>query len=232
MLNLVIKDFRLHKNLIIIMYVMPLFYMVLGMYKDMDIFMLNLSFLIMLIIPFGAVARDEKFKTALFGCSLPFKRDDIVLGKFLFSWSVLLVGFVLTYSVEAVFSLLFAEDPGAYFIVINFDRILLFITIISFLMLLFYPVALRYGTMTGFIIVIAALNIIGIVAMMLTRVTRIIPAMIEWVGDKYGIIAEEVSSFRYSAGDISFYLLFFIFIIALNFLTYKITTVLYRGRDL
>jgi ABC-type transport system involved in multi-copper enzyme maturation permease subunit len=128
------------------------------------VFVVTTSVMIGLGLPFTIVGREDKFKTAALICSLPVRRSTVVLSKFAATWGSILLGLGYTVLLAAV--LPFSRVPLGS--VLSLRSLLVSLFLMSLLFAVILPFTIRFGV-TGIIILLVGLQLLGILALFLTQ---------------------------------------------------------------
>lgn len=126
------------------------------------VFLVLTCLMIGLAMPFGILAREDKFKTASLVCSLPVRRSSIVLAKYTMSW--ITIGIGLVYGIVLVTVLPFGKIPVGE--ILNSKSLLISLALISFLFSFILPFTIRFG-LTGIIVFLVGTQMLGIVMLLL-----------------------------------------------------------------
>lgn len=126
------------------------------------VFLVLISLMIGLAMPFGILGREDKFKTASLVCSLPVRRSSIVLAKYAISW--ITIGIALVYSIVLTAVLPFGKVPVEE--ILNPKSLLISLAMISLFFSFILPFTTRFG-LTGIIIFLVGTQMLGIVMLLL-----------------------------------------------------------------
>jgi ABC-type transport system involved in multi-copper enzyme maturation permease subunit len=129
-----------------------------------NLFIITTSVMIGLSTPFTILGREDKFKTASLVCSLPVRRSAVVLGKYAATWTA--IGLGLVYALLVTAALPFSKVAVAE--VLNLKTLLISVFLISLIFAVILPFTLRFG-LSGIIILLVGLQLLGIVALFLTQ---------------------------------------------------------------
>jgi ABC-2 family transporter protein len=128
------------------------------------VFVVTTSLMIGLSMPFVILGREDKFKTSALVCSLPVRRSTVVLGKYAATWAA--IGLGLAYAIAVTAVLPFTKFRVAE--VLTGRALLVSLFLISLIFAVILPFTLRFG-LTGIIILLVSAQLLGILALVLTR---------------------------------------------------------------
>jgi len=128
------------------------------------IFVVTMSIMIGLSMPFIILGREDKFKTAALMCSLPVRRTTIVLGKYAATWGA--IGLGLGYAL--LFKAVFPFSKFAIGEILTARNFLVSLFLISLIVAVILPFTIRFG-LTGIIILLVSGQLLGILALILTQ---------------------------------------------------------------
>jgi ABC-type transport system involved in multi-copper enzyme maturation permease subunit len=135
-----------------------------GRIESPRVFIVMLSLMIGLSMPFAILAREDKFKTAAFVCSLPVRRSTVVLGKYVSAWAAIAVGFGYALLLTSV--LPFSKVRVAEILTVK--TILISIFLMSLIFAVILPFTIRFG-LVGIIVLLVGSQFVLILALILTR---------------------------------------------------------------
>jgi ABC-2 type transport system permease protein len=107
------------------------------------VFLVTMSLMIGLAMPFGIIGREDKFKTASLVCSLPVRRTTIVLAKYAAGWMAM--GFGLAYALLLAAWLPFSKLSVTE--ILTLKSILISLFLVSILFGFIFPFTIRFGLM-------------------------------------------------------------------------------------
>jgi ABC-type transport system involved in multi-copper enzyme maturation permease subunit len=131
------------------------------------VFIIMTSLMIGLSMPFTILGREDKFKTASLVSSLPVRRSTVVLGKYVATW--ITIGLGLGYALLVTAVLPFSKFALSE--ILNAKTLLVSLILVSLIFSVILPFTLRFG-MTGVIVLLVGLQLLGIVALVLTQIGR------------------------------------------------------------
>jgi ABC-type transport system involved in multi-copper enzyme maturation permease subunit len=135
-----------------------------GRIESPRVFIVMTSLMIGLSMPFAILAREDKFKTAAFVCSLPVRRSTVVLGKYVSAWAAIAVGFGYALLLTSV--LPFSKVRVAEILTVK--TILISIFLMSLIFAVILPFTIRFG-LVGIIVLLVGSQFVLILALILTR---------------------------------------------------------------
>jgi len=223
MINLILKDLILARRTLGIFALMLLAVLCLYGWRGMEpgpyvVF----GCLMAAMAPLSALATEDKFKALALGCSLPVRRDDIVLGKYMSAWLTGLVGYVALTAVGLLMPWTHINAEGLLKPDLLF-RALLTIAIVIGLLL---PFTLRFGFM-GLLLFGVVAQVLGVLVFALAVLDpgRFNPEII------IGTIRHGAESLRQSLGAAGYRLVLLSAAGLLNFLSLIISRALFRRRE-
>jgi ABC-2 type transport system permease protein len=188
------------------------------------VFLVTMSLMIGLAMPFGIIGREDKFKTASLVCSLPVRRTTIVLAKYAAGWMAM--GFGLAYALLLAAWLPFSKLSVTE--ILTLKSILISLFLVSILFGFIFPFTIRFGLM-GIIIFLVSSQLLGVVALILAQLLgrRPNPLRTFITGIEKGLRA-----MLYHEATLDFLLLIAAAIMAINAVSFFISRTLYARRDL
>jgi hypothetical protein len=229
MLKLIRKELIFNRNnLLIILAIMTAFLMFIYYYQVKNFspraLLLFSAFYVGATLCITLEAREDRFKTAVLSCSLPYRRKTIVAARFALTWLLMLAG--LTYSLALAAILPFSEANFGQ--ALNLKTILISLLFLTMTFALLLPFTVRFGIMGVILFLIFAqlLGIITLLAGMLLRPGR---------SSFFSPIKALFRGLRYLTGPQSTtadFLLVGAAIILLNAASLVIAQTLYARRDL
>jgi ABC-type transport system involved in multi-copper enzyme maturation permease subunit len=194
-----------------------------GRIESPRVFIVMLSLMIGLSMPFAILAREDKFKTAAFVCSLPVRRSTVVLGKYVSAWAAIAVGFGYALLLTSV--LPFSKVRVAEILTVK--TILISIFLMSLIFAVILPFTIRFG-LVGIIVLLVGSQFVLILALILTRMLGARNPMRAFFRAVEGGLRALLSH----GATPGFLLTLMAAIIALNVLSLVVSRVLYARRDL
>ena len=180
------------------------------------------SGLMMAFLPVMIVTREDKSKAMALGCSLPVTRKTIVRSRYVLSMGFAVFGvlFALALAASIPSSELSAGElfrPGI---------VLRALSVTTLLIALLLPFTLRFGAL-GLILVMAASQVLGIVALTLVKLTRS-------PGNKrlVDFIVQPISDLYARVGADGFYVLLAGFLAVVLLTSYAASVWVFRRREL
>jgi len=126
------------------------------------VFTVITSIMLGLSLPFTILGREDKFKTSSLICSLPVRRSDVVLGKYVASWVAVILG--LGYAL--LFTAVFPFSKVAVAEVLTAKTLFVSLFLISLIFAVILPFTIRFG-FAGIIILLVSTQLLGILAQVL-----------------------------------------------------------------
>jgi ABC-type transport system involved in multi-copper enzyme maturation permease subunit len=221
MLALIRKDLLLHKTAFYAFATVMLIFLVwYARQGDSQNAFVTFACIYAAIMPMVIIAREDKFKTEAFVCSLPVTRREIAQAKYLVSW-----GIAFTFAVVAlvIYSIFGAGRPTDVWSISTAGRILLTLTVSLSIML---PFLLRFGWM-GLIVGLVGVQVLGIVTLLLFRTFNINFRF----GDAFRSVSDFMASLNAQLGAPLFLLLAAMFLLFCNLASCRIGIALYEQRE-
>jgi ABC-type transport system involved in multi-copper enzyme maturation permease subunit len=128
------------------------------------VFLVTMSLMIGLAMPFGSIGREGRFKTASLVCSLPVRRTTVVLAKYAAGW--IAMGFGLALALLLAAWLPFSKVSVAE--ILTLKSLLICLLLVSILFGLIFPFTIRFG-LVGLIIFLLSSQLLGVVALILAE---------------------------------------------------------------
>ncbi|MCP4548551.1 MAG: ABC-2 transporter permease [bacterium] len=164
MRELIARDLRMNVNLIIFFWILlgaALVYFATSFDEPLPLIVLIAGYASM--IPHAIVARDDKFKTVPYLCSLPVTRRQIVRAKYVLSWGTSLISGL--WFLLIIMPMLRQIEIGE---LLTFRNVLLIPTLITLFLSLTMPFLLRFG-LIGFFVMIFGTMALGNITLLLTK---------------------------------------------------------------
>ncbi len=216
--------FNLRQILIVLAIFSVYFAWAIGRLDRPGFFIVSISLMIGLGLPFALIGREDKFKTAALVCSLPVRRSTVVLSKFAATWAAMLFGMGYTLFLAVV--LPFSKVPLAG--VLSLRNLLVSFFLMSLIFAVILPFTIRFG-MVGIIIFLVGSQLLGILALILTQ-------MIGGAGNPFRALLRAVEgglkTLLHHEATPGFLLALSGGIVAVNLLAIIVTRALYARRDL
>jgi len=180
------------------------------------------SGIMMAFVPIMIVTREDKFKAMALGCSLPVTRETIVRSRYLLSTGFAVMGILLAFVLAALVpsSRLSATE------LFRPETFLRALSVTTILIALLLPFTLRFGAL-GLILVMAAFQVLGIVALTMVKLTRssadkaFVDSIVQAVGNLYTRL-----------GSVGFDLLLAALLAAVLLASYGLSVWIFRRREL
>jgi len=152
MITLIKKDFILHKKAILVFLTMVIFYFPVLTATTNGRSVLAISFLYSAMLPLMIFIREDKFKGNALFCSLPFTRRQIVLGRYLSSWVLMVAGMLYCLALSVLINYLFFENTHLFWEKVSLRGILSGFLFLSFIILIWFPLNFRFGIGKGMVV--------------------------------------------------------------------------------
>jgi len=188
------------------------------------VFLVTMSLMIGLAMPFGIIGRESKFKTASLVCSLPVRRTTVVLAKYAVGW--IAMGFGLALALLLAAWLPFSKVSVAE--ILTLKSLSVCLLVVSILFGLIFPFTLRFG-LVGIIILLVSSQLLGVVALILAQLLGRGPDPLRTVIT--GII-KGLRAMLYHEATPDFLMLLAAAILAINAASFFLSKALYACRDL
>ncbi len=170
---------------------------------------------------------DDKAGTAAWSCTLPVTRADLVRGRYVTAWAMV-VGFF------AVGVALAAYMPGSKLsatMLLVPDRLLLTIGIVTFILGLLIPFTLQFGLM-GVMLMLVVLQIVGAGLFVVAKLTGAMDAVEGGVAVPFRALAAGITALREALPSPVFQLVLLAVLVLLNWGSYRFALALFRRKEL
>lgn len=220
MFKFILKDFFLHKKYILSLGILyPLYVGWFGSRLDSPrVYALLAAFMYMIVALFP-YTREDKLKAVGLSLSLPATRREIILGRFLTSWTLMTGLWILG---TALALLMPGGKLGAAHL-LGLGSILTILAYMTAFLAVFTPLAIRFG-MVGLMIFLVAMQVLGIVAMLLRARTQTLKALIGSVGRGVATAQEALGP----AGAVAAVLIVFLIV---NYASFELSVFLFKRKD-
>ena len=175
-------------------------------------------------LPVIMLTREDKFRAGALACSLPVKRDSIVMSRYLGGWIVALAAVAV--AILAMLTLtLFGVRP-----LLPPSPMLpaTVVTVIGIALASMMPVAIRFGA-AGVIGLLVALQILGVVALMASALFDV--RLVQGIESAVRAIVGGGTQLRGAIGPVAFSALLVAGVLALNYASFRLSSWLYRRRE-
>ena len=178
--------------------------------------------LVSAMAPVSALATEDKFRALAYACSLPVRRDDIVLAKYLSAWLAGLAGY-LALNVVGLLMPRTSLDAAALLRVEMFCNALLTMALVIGLLL---PFTLRFG-LIGLLLFGVFAQVLGALALVLTVASP------QWFNLQamLGALADGRAALRAHWGATGYWLILLSAAGLVNLFSFLISRALFRRRD-
>jgi hypothetical protein len=173
-------------------------------------------------LPVMLLVREDKFKAGALACSLPARREDIVVSHYVAAWLVAVAGAAVAVGVMSVLSIAGMSElapPTARIPIVSAATIGVVVAV-------FLPFTLRFG-IAGLIGFLILAQLVGIAALLAS-------AMFGGAGGLRAAItaaASFLTSTRETLGPIAFSALILAAVLALNVASCRLSVLVYRTRE-
>jgi len=233
MLTLIKKEFLANKQIILISIIIAVGYFPFMILQYGEDGIITLSFMWATIIPFLVYFHDQKMNGLPLTCSLPGTRKKVVGSKYISAWILLVSYILLTFLVSYIAVSITGGNVDRIFEGKNIFTFLRGFFFISLFIGFLYPVALRYGTITGFIIAGITINLLVVVIFFITKtLLGTMNSIDDFFISIYTTIASIAELLLNSLGEPLFALFVLLLITVINYLSFKTSVVLFKRRDL
>jgi len=220
MFKFVLKDFFLHKKYILSLGILyPLYVGWFGSrLHNPTVYALIAAFMYMIVALFP-YTREDKLKAVGLSLSLPATRREIILGRFLTSWT-LMIGLWILGTAVALFI------PGGKLgasKLLGLGTILTILAYMTAFLAAFMPLVVRFG-MVGIMIFLVAMQVLGIVAMLLRARIRNLKVIIGSVGRGVAAAQEALGPAVAAAAVL-------IVLLIVNYASFELSAFLFKRKD-
>ncbi len=221
MLKLVLNVLRLHRGFLALFgLAYPVYMGYFGARMNSQRAFLVLAAFVFTILPLSVMAREDRFKAAAFWLCLPVTRRDHVLSRYLLGWALMIPLFAAMIAVVFIM-------PGGKATASSLLAPPMLLQALAYMTLAFaglMPLLVRFG-MTGLLVFLIGLQVLGIAAMLVSRDSvRLIKAAIGAVGRA---IASAESSFGLPGAVLAAVAVLF----ALNALSFAASMALFKRKE-
>ena len=231
MLKLFLKDIKLNTVLFLMtgLWAPILFFYMF--FRDSPRAYVMISCLMVAIIPFSILMREERFKGNVLNCSLPFQRSTIVLSKYVSAWLMILGGLLYVLAFGSVLCLFAPVSRTEFLQMLSLKTLFTILSVYTLFICFFYPLIFRFGIGQGFLITLVMLQVagLGLTAMMGTSIGFDLRSIID--GIKGGIL-DSINFLVHFFGMPGFYLFLILVIILLHIISLTCSKALFARRDL
>ncbi|MCJ7588733.1 MAG: ABC-2 transporter permease [Candidatus Aminicenantes bacterium] len=219
MFKFIFKDFFLHKKYILSLGILyPLYVGWFGSrVNNPRIYALIAAFMYMIVALFP-YTREDKLKAVGLSLSLPATRREIILGRFLTSWTLMTGLWILG---TALALLMPGGKLGAADLV-GVGAILIVLSYMTVFLCVFQPLTVQFG-MTGLLIFFVAMQVLGIVAVLLRARIQTLKALIGSVGR--GVAAAQEALGPAAAAAV------LIVLLVVNYVSFELSAFLFKRKD-
>jgi ABC-type transport system involved in multi-copper enzyme maturation permease subunit len=220
MREFILKDFYLHRRYILYLGILYPFYIGLMSTRiDSPRVFALLSAFMYVIVALILYTREDKYKAVGLSLSLPATRRGVILGRFVMSW--LLMGGL--WILGTGISLLWPGSGARTENLAGVGAILLVLSYMTVFLCVFQPLTVQFGV-TGLMVFLVAMQILGIVAMLLRARIQTLKALIGSVGR--GVAAtQEALGWAGAAAAV------LIVLLIINYASFELSTFLFKRKD-
>jgi hypothetical protein len=160
MRDLIVKDLRLHKKLLLFLSVLfPLYMGIFGSRLDRPGIFALFGALMFAIAPLMLFTREDKFKAMAFGLSLPTTRSRFLASRYVLSWALMAAFYALS-------AVIIVAVPGSRLGAAGFrpGTILASFVLMALFFGILTPLTVRFGPV-GVMVLMVVFQVLGIAAM-------------------------------------------------------------------
>ncbi len=233
MLTLFKKELIVQKLILLIMLGVGTLYFPILIHRSDAGGIVILSFLWGFVFPFLLLARDQKSNGIILSISLPVTRRNYVLSKYIFGWALLfaVVLYAILYS-----TLVITITGGNAYDIYRGASVYTYLRgffIVGLLIAVLFPISLRYGTLVGFLIFGVSLNLIVIIVFFISRsLSETVKSIEGFTLSIFSFISEVSDYLLESMGELIFIPFVILLMFAINYVSFKISVILFKKRDL
>jgi hypothetical protein len=175
-------------------------------------------------LPIVMILRDDKFRAGALTCSLPVKRESIVLSRYLGGWLVALSAVALAMLALTALSLFGVQPllPPTPMLPVTV------IMVIGVALALMMPVAIRYGS-AGVIGLLVALQVLGVVALLASALFDV--RLVQGIESAVRAIVRGGTRLHGAVGPVAFAAALVAAVLGLNYASFSLSSLLYRRRE-
>jgi len=167
---------------------------------------------------------DEKTQTLPWLCTLPVTRADLVRGRYVTSWALVLA----LYAVSVALAALMPGSDISPVWMLGPDRLLLVAGVVTFIIALLLPFTIRFG-FTGMLLTLVAAQVLGGVMLVVAKITG--GDLGSGISAAVGILREGIFALRGSLGVLGFQLALLVVLFLANWASYRASVWLFRRRE-
>ncbi len=170
---------------------------------------------------------DDKAGTYAWSCTLPVTRADLVRGRYVTAWAMILGLFALTIALTAFVP--GSKLPPAMYLEPN--RLLLTIGIATFILGLIIPFTLQFGLM-GVMLMLVVLQLVGAGMFVVAKLSGAMDAVEGGVAVPFRALAAGITALREALPSPIFQLVLLAVLVLLNWGSYRFALALFRRKEL
>jgi len=227
--ELIQRDWALHRRALLPMFaIFGVFQVYFVLRVESTTFWLVFTCLYATALTIMPFAREDKFGSIAWTCTLPVTRAQIILARFVEAW-------LLALAWVAVSTLLALLIPGSMIALANLGEpatILLAVTIITLILSFLLPFTIRFGIL-GVLIVGVLAQILGTVVLMVLVLRRGRGSSGgNPIRDAVGAVRDGITLVHGALPPVAFYLIAFAALAALHWAAYRSAIVLFDRKEL
>jgi hypothetical protein len=175
-------------------------------------------------LPIVMILREDKFRAGALACSLPVKRDSLVMSRYLGGWIVALAAVAVAILAMLALSLFGVRPllPPTPMLPVTV------VTVIGIALATMMPVAIRYGS-TGVMGLLVALQILGVVVLMASALFDI--HLVQGIESAVKAVVRGGMQLRAAIGPVAFAAVLVAAVLGLNCASFSLSSLLYRRRE-
>jgi hypothetical protein len=175
-------------------------------------------------LPIVMILRGDKFRAGALTCSLPVKRESVVLSRYLGGWIVALAAVAIAMLAMTALSLFGVQPllPPTPMLPVTV------IMVIGVVLALMMPVAIRYGS-AGVIGLLVALQVLGVAALLAGALFDVRP--LQGIESAVSAIVRGGTRLHGAIGPLAFAAVLVAAVLGLNYASFSLSSLLYRRRE-
>jgi ABC-type transport system involved in multi-copper enzyme maturation permease subunit len=173
------------------------------------------------------INRDDKMGTVAWSCTLPVTRADVVRGRYLTAWALVVSLFAVNFALAAFL-------PGSRLDLPDYlapDRLLLVAGVCTFILAWLIPFTIQFGFM-GVMLMLVVLQIAGALLFVVAKLTGGQNTVEGGIASFFGGLSDGLVALRETLSAPLFQLAMLAAMLLVNWVSYRISVALFRRREL
>lgn len=230
MVSLIKKDLILHKKAIMVFMAIVIFYFPVLLSDNDGRGIITISFFYSAMLPLIIFVREEKFNGNTLFCSLPFKRKNVVLGRYLSSWILIVIGIIYCLSISSLINFFFFENNPLFWEMVSLKGILSGFLMLSVIIFFWFPLNFKFGIGKGAIVGFLLVGIFLFFSSFSSIGQNFNPIHI--IRSIVRVFQRSMDYISFIGGDLSLYSMLIIITFLLNFVSFKASLWIFNRKEL